>query len=513
VESADARLRLRSVARLARVLAEPRPLLDLLELAGRELRFALSATSVSVGRIERERGHVRILVNVGELAAWEEPRPADEVYSIAETPMNVVLVDEVRSYTVSVDDPLADPTARQLLTDQGMGSAVAAPILLDGEVWGELWAARGVYEPRFEDADREVAEALAAVLAAGIGQSERLQTAERLINTDSLTGLANRRAIDRALEEALDAHAADGRPVSVVMGDVNGLKAMNDVDGHEAGDRLIRACAKAVSTALHLTPGALAGRIGGDEFCIVLDGYGLSEAEAVAREALRMLALGPHPRSLAMGVASTESAPAGDREAMTARRLMRWADEAQYAAKRQALTTPVVAGRDVALAEPVERRRRRRASTSTPRAAERAAAALDASLRALAEESPTAEPLDRLIVALDAVVETVGAAGWIVGVRGQGQVRTVAFSAGRDGLKVDAAIGLADAAWARSAATAGILDADGESASGLALMRGSTTVAAASAGPWWIEVLADRPVTLDGIPAVLRALVCVAVSG
>jgi hypothetical protein len=72
---------------------------------------------------------------------------------------------------------------------------------------------------------------------------------------------------------------------------------------------------------------------------------------------------------------------------------------------------------------------------------------------------------------------------------------------------------LADAAWARSAATAGILDADGESASGLALMRGSATVAAASAGPWWIEVLADRPVTLDGIPAVLRALVCVAVAG
>jgi diguanylate cyclase (GGDEF)-like protein len=408
---------------------------------------------------------------------------------------------------------LADPTARQLLTDLGMGSAVAAPILLDGGVWGELWAARGVDEPRFEDADREVAEALAAVLAAGIGQSERLQTAERLINTDSLTGLANRRAIDRALEEALDAHALDGRPVSVVMGDVNGLKNMNDVDGHEAGDRLIRACAKAVSTALHLAPGSLAGRIGGDEFCVVLDGYGLAEADAVAREALRLLALGPHPRSLAMGVASSESAPVGDKEALTARRLMRWADEAQYTAKRQGLSIPVVAGRDVALAEPVERRRRRRASSSTPRAAERATAALDAALRALADEPTPAEPLDRLIVTLDAVVETAGAVGWVVGVRGQGQVRTVAFSAGRDGLRVDSALVLDDAAWVKAAATAGILDATGESASGLAVLRGSDSVAAASGGPWWIEVLADRPVALDGIPAVLRALVCVAVSG
>lgn len=514
MESADARLKLRSVARLARVLAEPRPLLDLLELAGRELRFALAAASVSVGRIERERGHVRILVNVGDLAPWEQPRPVDEVYSIAETPMNVILVDEVRSYTVDIDDPTGDPTALALLTDLGMGSAVAAPILLDGKVWGELWAARAVHEPRFEDADREVAEALAAVLAAGIGQSERLQTAERLINTDSLTGLANRRAIDRALEQALDAHTADGRPVSVVMGDVNGLKVMNDADGHEAGDRLIRACAKAVSLALHRAPGGLAGRIGGDEFCIVLDGYGLADAEAVAREALNLLAQGPHPRALAVGVASTESAPVGDREAMSPRRLMRWADEAQYAAKRQGLATPVVAGRDVALAEPVERRRRRRASSAaTPRAAERAAASLDTALRALAEHSQAREPLDRLVTALDAVVETVGGAGWIIGVRGQGQVRTVAFSSTRDGLRVDHAVDLADEPWIRTAATAGVLAVEGEPTFALADLRGCSAVAVASAGPWWVEVLADGPVTLEGIPAVLRALVCVAVAG
>jgi diguanylate cyclase (GGDEF)-like protein len=513
VESADARLRLRSVARLARVLAEPRPLLDLLELAGNEIRFALGAAAVSLARLERERGHLRVLVNVGQLASWEQPRPEHEIYSVAELPMNVVLVDEVRSYIAAVDDPVTDTSTQIILQELDMGSAVAAPILLDGAVWGELWATRRIEDHRFEDEDREVAEALAAVLAAGIGQSDRLMQAERLINTDSLTGLANRRAIDRALEIALDGRLEDARPVSVVMADVNGLKATNDQSGHEAGDALIRECARAVSKALHIVPGGLAGRIGGDEFCIVLDGYGLARAESFAAEILRIIAQGPRPRSLAVGVASTESPGASDGEPITSRRLMRWADEAQYAAKRQGSGTAMVAGRDVPLAEPVERRRRRRSPGSAPRAAERAAVALDAALRSLAEPDAPAEPLDRLLGALDSVVDAIGATGWIVGARDAQQVSTVAFAAGRDGLAVDARVAVAGAGWADSAAAAGVLSVAGDDSIPLASLRGCGSVAAASAGAWWVEVLADPPSTLDGVPAVLRSLVCVAVAG
>jgi diguanylate cyclase (GGDEF)-like protein len=297
------------------------------------------------------------------------------------------------------------------------------------------------------------------------------------------------------------------------MGDVNGLKATNDQDGHEAGDALIRECARAVSKALHIVPGGLAGRIGGDEFCIVLDGYGLARAESFAAEILRLIAQGPRPRSLAVGVASTESPGASTAEPVTSRRLMRWADEAQYAAKRQGSATAMVAGRDVPLAEPVERRRRRRDSTAPPGAAERAAVALDAALRTLAEPDAPHEPLDRLLSALDAVVDAIGGSGWVVGARDTHQVSTVAFAAGRDGLAVDAVIPLVGAGWAEAAAAAGVLSAAGDSSIPLASLRGCGSVAAASAGAWWVEVLADPPSTLDGVPAVLRSLVCVAVAG
>jgi diguanylate cyclase (GGDEF)-like protein len=513
VEAADARLRLRSVARLARVLAEPRPLLDLLELAGREIRFALGAAAVSIGRLERERGHVRILVNVGQLASWEQERPDHEVYGVAELPMYAALVDELRSYTVDIDDPNADEATRVLLDELGMGSAVAAPILLDGAVWGELWASRLPHESPFEDGDREVAEALGAVLAAGIGQSDRLMQAERLIYTDSLTGLANRRAVDRALETALDRFAVDAQPVSVVMGDVNGLKVTNDQEGHAAGDALIKECARAVSTALHVVPGSLAGRIGGDEFCVVLDGYGLARAEGFAQEVQRLLALGPHPRAMALGVASTESAPSPTLEAMTPRRLMRWADEAQYGAKRQASSAPFVAGRDVPLTEPIERRSRRREPVTSPRAAERAAVALDAALRSLAAPEAPQEPLDRLLLALDAVVDVLGAVGWIVGARDESKVATVAFAAQRDGIAVDAVLPLTGQPWEVAVGAAGVLSDRGDDEIPLAQWRGCGSVAVASAGAWWVEVLADPPAALDGVPAVLRSLVCVAVAG
>jgi hypothetical protein len=111
------------------------------------------------------------------------------------------------------------------------------------------------------------------------------------------------------------------------------------------------------------------------------------------------------------------------------------------------------------------------------------------------------------------VVDAIGATGWIVGARDAQQVSTVAFAAGRDGLAVDARVPVAGAGWADSAAAAGVLSVAGDDSIPLASLRGCGSVAAASAGAWWVEVLADPPSTLDGVPAVLRSLVCVAVAG
>src|SRR6202035_4655606 len=88
---------------------------------------------------------------------------------------------------------------------------------------------------------------------------ERLAASAR---TDPLTGLANRRAFEQALEPRLA--AGPPAPFAVLMLDVDGLKQVNDARGHAAGDAVLKRVASVLSSELR--PGDLATRWGGDEF-------------------------------------------------------------------------------------------------------------------------------------------------------------------------------------------------------------------------------------------------------
>ncbi|NEA04434.1 GGDEF domain-containing protein, partial [Streptomyces sp. SID10116] len=181
----------------------------------------------------------------------------------------------------------------------------------------------------FERADADFATVLTAVVAAGIAQTERLEEARRLAFTDALTGLANRRAVDLRLDEAVERHLAEGAVVSLVVCDVNGLKRVNDTRGHAVGDRLLERFGSVLSLCGAMLPGTLAARLGGDEFCLVAVGPTADEVVRVADElCVRAyeLELGD---GVACGVASTGD-PIG--AVRSARRLFRLADAAQYRA-------------------------------------------------------------------------------------------------------------------------------------------------------------------------------------
>ncbi|SFO88093.1 PAS domain S-box-containing protein/diguanylate cyclase (GGDEF) domain-containing protein [Geodermatophilus dictyosporus] len=91
---------------------------------------------------------------------------------------------------------------------------------------------------------------------------------ERLAYTDSLTGLPNRARFMAALEGALD-RAARGRRACVLLVDLDGFKSVNDVAGHDAGDRLLREVADALRAEARSED--LVARLGGDEFALLLD--------------------------------------------------------------------------------------------------------------------------------------------------------------------------------------------------------------------------------------------------
>jgi diguanylate cyclase (GGDEF)-like protein len=229
------------------------------------------------------------------------------------------------------------------LRRRGRGCCVVAPVLLHGLAWGELYVAREAGAPAFGDADADFATVLASVVAAGIAQTERLEEARRLAFTDALTGLANRRAVDARLDEAIERHRADGVAVSLVVCDVNGLKRVNDTRGHAVGDRLLERFGSVLSLCGAMLPGALVARLGGDEFCLLAVGPPADEVVRVADEICRRAAQLEFGDGVACGVASTQDRIGTVR---SARRLFRLADAAQYRAKALRSAKPVVAGRE-----------------------------------------------------------------------------------------------------------------------------------------------------------------------
>ncbi|MBU2669153.1 GGDEF domain-containing protein [Actinoplanes bogorensis] len=143
---------------------------------------------------------------------------------------------------------------------------------------------------------------------------------------DGLTGLANR--------AGLAAHAAslDGRAVALLVLDLNGFKAVNDTLGHAAGDEVLQAVADRLRVALR--DGDLPGRIGGDEFVVVLADADLETATELAdrlrTEISRPVQAAGHPVTVgvSIGVAAREAgSPAGLDELSSA------ADAAMYREK------------------------------------------------------------------------------------------------------------------------------------------------------------------------------------
>lgn len=123
-----------------------------------------------------------------------------------------------------------------------------------------------------------------------------LKTLEHQANTDPLTGLANRRFILARGNQTFSSAAVTGAPLSLLLFDLDHFKGINDTYGHEMGDHALTAAAQAIRN--NLRPDDLAGRIGGEEFCVLLPNTTLSQAQAIAerlRVCLEKICLAPLP--------------------------------------------------------------------------------------------------------------------------------------------------------------------------------------------------------------------------
>lgn len=161
------------------------------------------------------------------------------------------------------------------------------------------------------------AVAVAAAAAGYLLAAARYRQMLKILWTDPLTGCLVRRAGERFLA------ACRRRRVGVVLADVDGLKAVNDCEGHAAGDRLLAAVGKVLRA--NVRPGDLVVRWGGDEFLVFCPGTSDEEIVLVARRLRQALEVA----GLRASVGAAACGPGADLA-----EAIRWADVRMYADKR-----------------------------------------------------------------------------------------------------------------------------------------------------------------------------------
>ena len=173
-------------------------------------------------------------------------------------------------------------------------------------------------------------------LAVNVRELAQLAVTRREALTDELTGLANRRAVLRRVEEL----CAEETPLALALLDLDKFKEVNDALGHAAGDDLLRMVATRLEAVLR--PGDLLGRLGGDEFAVVA----LMDPDVPLEDAARAVGRRLHARlaepfviggmaihsAVSVGVTTSTSGPVDGGLAPT--QLLREADVAMYDAKR-----------------------------------------------------------------------------------------------------------------------------------------------------------------------------------
>lgn len=156
---------------------------------------------------------------------------------------------------------------------------------------------------------------------------ERTRQLEELSRTDSLTGLLNVRHFEETVTKALRAAQRRAEPVTAVYIDVNDFKALNDSEGHQRGDEVLRTVASAIKDLSRAEDSCF--RYGGDEFCILLINCRAEQAQTQFVDRLNeRIHQGLSTVTLSCGVAQT-----GPNEYVEAGALIRLADQNMYTAK------------------------------------------------------------------------------------------------------------------------------------------------------------------------------------
>src|SRR5689334_10414940 len=223
----------------------------------------------------------------------------------------------------------------------GPGAELVVPLDAGAERMAVLVLGSRISDKLYGRAESELAGTLSFAAAIALKNSELVEQLHSAATTDELTGLCNRRALEERLGAEISRSLRHQLHTSVLLLDLDRFKVVNDTMGHAAGDRLLIQVAKVLRQQCRALD--VVGRLGGDEFLVILPMTKPSEAQVfVGRVQASLKAMEQaHPEfgacTLSMGVAESP------RHGTTVSSLLAAADSALYKAKRAGRNTVEVA--------------------------------------------------------------------------------------------------------------------------------------------------------------------------
>ena len=231
-----------------------------------------------------------------------------------------------KTLLVSRFDPEVNPSLANLMPDGT--NVVVVPLTAEGGSVGVVVLEQGsTLGSRIERRVVSMVERFCSHAALALRNASLVDQLRDMAATDGLTGVANRRTFEAALEVELDRAARSGNALSLVLVDIDHFKHLNDTHGHQAGDEVLKRVAEALKKQSRGfdTP----ARYGGEEFAVIMPGCDLQDAERSAERFRSAIAAveGVARVTASAGVATFPS------HATDATSLVQMADAALYESK------------------------------------------------------------------------------------------------------------------------------------------------------------------------------------
>jgi diguanylate cyclase (GGDEF)-like protein len=267
-------------------------------------------------------------IEASQIVAWDELGDLTELGRLGSdtSPDSALSRDALEAARA-----LVDPTVVCQVLEPGMpgaSSVVWLPLRANENDLGALVGITRAGE-HIDPVELDTAAMLAAHVAASLDAALSLRRERRSADTDPLTGILNRRGLEKRLESELASAQALRVPLSVLVIDCDDFKEINDRAGHEFGDTLLREVADVLERAL--PENAVAARLGGDEFVVMFPGADTDAAEALGEQIRMLLAEGLTEAGFPLRMSAGSSTYPFDGEGTST--LLRAADQALYAAK------------------------------------------------------------------------------------------------------------------------------------------------------------------------------------